>query len=569
VRRRPLSLLNLLLSDHHRPAILHHNRHRRWSPRNLRGRRRLPLATHALSQRPDIRRTRACADRPLLQPLALFQSPHQTHRMNILYIDIDSLRPDHLGCYGYDRPTSPNIDAIAARGVRMQSCHAPDAPCLPSRTALMSGRCGWSTGVVNHGGLASQPRPDGPTRGFRDSFRNTSWAAALREAGYYTASISPFGERHSAWHWYAGFNEIINPGGKGGNEVATEVMPAVENWLRRESARGRFFLHFNLWDPHTPYRTPAEYGNPFAEAPLPAWLTEDVRVEHWRGCGPHSAQELNGFDIKPWFNPADYPRQPLQAASMADVRAMFDGYDTGVRYADDAVGRVLNLLADLNLLDTTAIMLSADYGENLGELNIYGDHQTADEITTRVPLILHWPGVTDSSAGHVLGGLHYAYDAAASTIELAGGTVPDNWDGKSFARDLRAARNPVGRDHLVVSQGAWTCQRGVRWEHFLYVHTRHDGFHAFPDEMVFDLATDPHEQHNLAFSRHDLLLAGRTHHDAWLANHRATGAPDPFDTVMAEGGPSHCRGQLAAYLDRLRHTDRAALAAVLASRHPR
>ena len=80
--------------------------------------------------------------------------------MRILYIDIDSQRPDHLGCYGYHRKTSPNIDRIAARGVRFENHYVTDAPCLPSRTAMWSGRFGIHTGVINHGGAWRT----GPTR---------------------------------------------------------------------------------------------------------------------------------------------------------------------------------------------------------------------------------------------------------------------------------------------------------------------------------------------------------------------------------------------------------------------
>ncbi|MFN2111024.1 MAG: sulfatase-like hydrolase/transferase, partial [Anaerolineae bacterium] len=85
--------------------------------------------------------------------------------MRILYIDIDTLRPDHLGCYGYHRNTSPNLDALAQNGVRFKNCYTSDAPCLPSRTALWSGRFGFHTGVVNHGGTAAQPFVEGPSRG--------------------------------------------------------------------------------------------------------------------------------------------------------------------------------------------------------------------------------------------------------------------------------------------------------------------------------------------------------------------------------------------------------------------
>lgn len=491
--------------------------------------------------------------------------------MNLLYLDIDSLRPDHLGCYGYHRRTSPHLDSLAARGLRLRSCHASDAPCLPSRTALMSGRFGWHTGVVNHGGVASQPRPEGAARGFSDTFARTSWPATMRAAGYKTATISPFGERHSAWHWFAGFNEVLNPVGRGGMEIATEVVPAVDAWLQRHAGADpdqTFFLHVNLWDPHTPYRTPSKYGNSFADDPTPRWLTEAVRAAHWQGCGPHSAQEINGFSIQPWFDPADFPRQPLQAHSLDDVRAMFDGYDLGVRFADSAVGHLLRTLDACGLRDHTAILVSADHGENLGELNIYGDHQTADACTTRVPAILHWPGVTDAYAGRELTGLHYAGDVAATLVELAGGTVPANWDGRSFAAELRRGLTPTGRDSLVVSQGAWTCQRGVLWEDFLYLRTTHDGYHGWSDEMLFDLAADPHEQHDLAPRRPDLVQAGRARLAAWLAERTATGDPDPFEIVLAEGGPFHCRGELPAYLERLRATGRSHWADRLAHQHP-
>jgi len=84
--------------------------------------------------------------------------------MRILYFDIDSQRADHLGCYGYHRPTSPNIDRIAADGVRFDNYYVSDSPCLPSRTALFSGRFGIHNGVINHGGVAADPFIEGSPR---------------------------------------------------------------------------------------------------------------------------------------------------------------------------------------------------------------------------------------------------------------------------------------------------------------------------------------------------------------------------------------------------------------------
>ncbi len=73
--------------------------------------------------------------------------------MRIFFVDIDTLGdPDHLGCYGYHRDTSPNIDRIAENAVRFENNYVTDAPCLPSRTALWSGKHGFRTGVVGHMG---------------------------------------------------------------------------------------------------------------------------------------------------------------------------------------------------------------------------------------------------------------------------------------------------------------------------------------------------------------------------------------------------------------------------------
>jgi arylsulfatase A-like enzyme len=485
--------------------------------------------------------------------------------MRILYIDIDSLRPDHLGCYGYHRNTSPNIDAVAAEGARFENVYTTDAPCLPSRTALWSGRHGIHTGVINHGGAAAEPFIEGSGRGFTSRLGRTSWMHCLRQRGMRTATVSPFGERHSAWHWYANFTDIANTGLRG-MERADEIWPEARAWLERHAREEDWFLHVNFWDPHTPYRAPAAFGEPFAEQPLPAWLTEEVRQRHWEGCGPHSAREVRGFDDS-GDDPA-YPRQPCRADSMAEVRRMFDGYDTGILYADGYVGRLLNLLADAGVLQDTAVIISSDHGENLGELNIYGDHQTADYITTRVPLIVRWPGVT--RPGTVDRALHYHFDWAATAIELVGGTIPETWDALAFAESLRAGEES-GREYLVVSQGAWSCQRAVRWGSHLCIHSYHDGYHAFPDVMLFDVEEDPHERRDLAPARPDLAAEAAEHLQEWHMRmmRTATHPVDPMGTVLAEGGPLHTRGQLPAYLARLRATGRERWAERLAAAHPR
>ena len=492
--------------------------------------------------------------------------------MRILFIDIDTLRPDHLGCYGYHRNTSPNIDRIASQGVRFDNVYITDAPCLPSRSALWSGRTGFHTGVINHGGVAADPFIQGAGRGFRDVYDATGWISTLRRLGLYTATISPFGERHSAWWWYAGYKEIHNPG-MGGLELADAVTPLALEWIESHAKEDNWFLHVNYWDPHTPYRTPAEFGEPFANDPLPEWLTEDVRQRCWDGFGPHGAQEPGGYGTNPGeFNANQrFPRVPNQLGSMAAVKQWIDGYDTGIRYADDHAGRLLTALEQQGVLDDTIIIVSSDHGENQGELNIWGDHQTADEITCHIPLIIRWPGLTDG--GRVDSALHYHFDWAATLIELLGGKVPDNWDGQSFRQAFETGTQQ-GREALVVSQGAWACQRGVRFEHqgeaYFCLRAYHDGYKMVEPVMLFNLTQDPHEQVDLSEQQPDLVNLAMRYLADWERQMMLTSTTnvDPMMTVLREGGAYHTRGELPAYLARLRATGRVQHAERLERLHP-
>jgi choline-sulfatase len=477
--------------------------------------------------------------------------------MRLLYLDIDTLRADHVGCYGYHRATTPNIDALAAEGIRFANVYASDVPCLPSRTALITGTFGIRNGVVNHGGAAADLRSEGSRREFVSRYALTSWAGAFYWKGWHTASISSFPFRHSATWWNHGFMEAMNLMRGMGGERADQVVPGALDWLERRGRADNWFLHVHLWDPHTPYNTPAEYGNPFASDPVPAWHTEAVRARNWDLSGPHSAQEPWGFRPDEWGTPP--PRQPWDASSMEAVKGIFDGYDVGIRYADDALGTLLNKLDDLGVLDDTAVLVSTDHGEAFGELGVYADHQAADEATCHIPAVLRWPGVAPA----VHEGLQYHLDVAATVVELAGLRVPNRWDGRPIEI------GGPGRDSLVLSQGAWSCQRGVRFGNHLYLRTWHDGYHGhWPDEMLFDIRNDPHETNDCFAAETALAKMGASMLDAWTARQlERTGLDDPMDVVRCEGGPYHVRKHLSPYIDRLRATGRAQWADVLADRH--
>lgn len=489
--------------------------------------------------------------------------------MRILYIDIDTLRADHLGCYGYHRNTSPHIDSIAAEGVCFDNYYCADAPCLPSRTGLATGRFGITTGVVGHGGTAADHRLEGSDRGFRSRLSTETLTGMLRGAGFHTTLISPFAERHGTWGFYAGFNEIYNTG-KGGMESAEEISPVALDWIDRRGHEDNWFLHVNYWDPHTPYRAPAEVGNPFVDEPIPSWITPEVLANHRRMAGPHKAREISMFDNASL--PA-YPRHLGEIRDMDDLRRHFDGYDTGIRYADDHVGRLIAALKAKGVWDDVLVVVSSDHGENQGELGIYAEHGTADQATTRIPCIIRWPKrinpATPTKPGTHRSALHYQLDLAPTLAEVLGQPIPEVWEGSSFASSLVGDRDE-GHDQLVISQNAHVCQRSVRFGPYLYMRTYHDGYHELPREMVFDIVKDPHEQNDLAAERPDLLAEGARRLTLWHQD-RMKNSPngiDPMETVLQEGGPHHARGNLSRYLEFLRKTDRGEAAERLAAAHP-
>ena len=319
--------------------------------------------------------------------------------MRVLFVDIDTLRPDHMGAYGYHRNTTPNMDRVAAEGMRFDRVYCSDAPCLPSRAALISGQFGIHNGAVGHGGTAADRRLTGAHRGFMDECDTENFTHLFRRAGLSTTSISTFAERHSS-HWFtAGFNEVINVG-KCGGEGAEEVLPKALDWVERNGAKDNWYLHLHLWDPHTPYRTPLDF-DPFHDAPLNTWITEEIFREHLTLSSPHGLNEIGMYtDVE---NPS-YPKHPGSVRQYSQLRRLLDGYDSGVRYADEAVGKVLDALREKGVYDDLAIIITADHGENFGELGVYSEHGTADEPTCHIPLIIKWPGVRPGStdAGSII-----------------------------------------------------------------------------------------------------------------------------------------------------------------------
>lgn len=488
--------------------------------------------------------------------------------MRVIMFDIDTLRSDHMGCYGYKRNTTPTIDSVAMEGVKFEDYYCPNAPCLPSRASLITGQYGIRTGVVGHGGTAADMRLQGESRHFTDDFSENGLFMQFRRAGMHTVSFSTFPERHSSWWFNAGFNECINVGGRGG-ESAEAVTPQVLDWIERKGNEDNWFMHVHFWDPHTPYRAPAEFGNPFADVPLSDdWIDDKTFAGHLRHVGPHSANEINMWNDD---HSEKYPRHPGKISNLNEVKAFIDNYDCGIKYTDDNIKLILDLLKSKGLYgDDLAVIITSDHGENMGELGLYGEHGTADELTCHIPMIIKWPKAMKNFTAK---GFHDNVDLLPTIKELLNtplfGTHYE-YDGKSYAKTLLNGED-CSKENLVLTQACHVCQRSARFDDYIYIRTIHGGYHLFPQEMLFNVKTDPHQQKNIANNHPELCARGAKIVADWVDEmlKKSDYATDPMWTVMKEGGPEHTRGALEAYIERLRGTPREYGIALLRKTYPK
>jgi arylsulfatase A-like enzyme len=469
--------------------------------------------------------------------------------MRILLIDIDSLRPDHLGCYGYERDTSPTIDTVAESGVRFENCFVSDAPCLPSRTALATCRYGVNTGVVSHFGEGQWYHT--PASGHNpDVDRLMSFQHLARE-GIRTVSISSFGQRHSAYHFPAAFQETIQPTTETGvlaTETAADVTPKALDWIENNAAEDDWLLHVNYWDVHHPYVGIDDHVDAVRDSGPPAQWPDESALENQAGMtGPRTAdtwpnpreREADWYDEKY----AEWPI-PDRFTSREDVVQAVDGYDAAVRKVDGEVDRLLEALDAAGVREETAIIVTGDHGEALGEHGIYVDHAMPHPPCQRVPLIISWPGVTDDRAGATVAALVYQFDLMPTICDLADAAVPGAWDAEPFTPALTGDEVFEGRDRLVSGHGIYTFGRAVYEEDWVYIRLLHPGVFTFPGrfndpalpseglELLHDRVEDPHCTENLIEDRPTVADRLRGQLDCWLAEQVSVGWRDlqPIDT---------------------------------------
>lgn len=446
--------------------------------------------------------------------------------MRIILFDIDSLRPDHLGCYGYHRPTSPIIDSLASEGTIFTHYYCADAPCMPSRHNLITGRFGINSGVVTHAGPASIPRMEYRQYG-GPAPHNQLLQRHLREQGIDTISITNFTVRHTAVWFALGWSELHSPTLKTGGEIGEEVNACALRWLKNNAGRDNYFLHINYWDVHRPYKMDESWKERFADSPIAqSWPDEETIVKHQDIKGPFTAQQQFKDNHSP------FALMPDSIRNRTDFEQLVDGYDASIAYADYHVGLILEELKRQGVLDETVIIITADHGEALGEHGIYGDHVCADEAVNRIPLIIRWPGVTN---GRTCDEFYYNVDLSATLCEMAGAKIPEHYDGQSFLKELQGEAQ-AGRDYLVWGHGLYTLQRAVRTRDYLMVRTYDDFGYPFKPVELYEIEKDPHQTNDVAAQKPEVV----SHMDhllmEWLheQSSKPSSIPDPLQVELRE-----------------------------------
>jgi choline-sulfatase len=371
-----------------------------------------------------------------LPPPAVFaELPASVPRdLNLVFLTIDTLRADHLGCYGYARPTSPEIDRLAAESTLFENgwAHAPST--RYSMPALASGR--WPSAIEWDESIW-WPRLSAGTR---------TLAQALHDAGYYTGGLFSYSyfaasdrrgfERGMDFYstaraaLHVSVNGPMESRGTSSKEMADDGIAFMDAHKDR-----KFFLWLHFYDPHLSYE-------------------------------PHT--EVPSFGA-----------------------GRMDLYDGEIRFTDLHVGRLLAHLKELGLWGRTAVVLTGDHGEGFGEHGITEHGFDLYTAQTRVPFIVHVPGLAAQRvrvpAGHV--------DVAPTLVNLARGKPEPSFIGRSLVPTLAGAR-PADEDTRWVFQEV-SSERGKK--RALVTATRHLIWNWVPNDTTecYDRVRDPAETHDL------------------------------------------------------------------------
>jgi arylsulfatase A-like enzyme len=274
---------------------------------------------------------------------------------NIILISIDTLRSDHLGCYGYERETSPSIDELAENSALFMNCHSPTGKTLPAHMSMFT-----SLYPIHHRMLANGNRV---VQRLDESI--LILAEPLRKNGYFTGAFTG-GAYLSAHYGYSkGFDFYHGDPRAFGRETAPLLYAKSGKWLE-ENRNKKFFLFLHTYQVHGPYSCPEPFSSMFADENA-KWKFMNVAIK---------------------FQADEYMK--LSENEKRNLIALYDGE---IRYTDELfIKPLIELLKKLEIFDNTLIVLTSDHGEEFYDhrgwqhgLSLYGEQ-------IKVPLIMKFPG---------------------------------------------------------------------------------------------------------------------------------------------------------------------------------
>lgn len=388
--------------------------------------------------------------------LSLCASAHAA-KPNVLFIAVDDLRAE-LGCYGSDHIISPNIDKLAATGVRFDRAYCQQAICGPSRASVMTGLRPDSTDVhgnrthfrKTHSDIVTLPQhfknhgyhaqsmgklyhgvfPPGSSNTAADTFGDeASWSVPTFRPGpryYYTeegieAAKATFAKMYGEGDWT---QKLVFGPATEAPDVDDSVLydgqvadRAVKTLKELKSSDKPFFLAVGFIKPHSPYIAPKKYWNLYDAEKIA--LAEDQTLPEFKLSG-HGSGELRRYT----------DQQKRGAITESDQRKVRHAYYACISYIDAQVGKVLDELENQGLAENTIVVLWADHGYHLGEKGLWGK-TTNYELNARVPLIIRAPGKKGN--GKVSPALVELVDLYPTLADLAGLPVDEKLEGISFA----------------------------------------------------------------------------------------------------------------------------------------
>lgn len=378
----------------------------------------------------------------------------------------------HFDCYGVPTVCSPNIDALAADGVRFTRMFASSSICSPSRASLMSGQWPQRNGVV---GLASEPY----NWDFIDPRRHLSHV--LRDAGYRTAL---FGMHHDMLDGSRMGFDRVDPGapssGKGDPRYAIRTAQTFQKFLDQGGAGAGqpFYAQIGFFETHTPFGHGGVEPDDSKGVLIPPFAEEPAGKHMFKS---HSGQPVNPFDPD-------------------SLRRFAAGLQGSVRCADEGVGIVLRALKARGLEANTLVLFNTDHGPELPRAK-----WTMYDAGIRVAFIMRWPA-GDIRGGRICDALLSNVDFLPTLAELTGLPVRHALDGVSFAAALGGAATTTPPRDTVFSLFVNEELYAARTERYKLIRFFQEGFEFDADGKrilrrpvrLYDLAADPLELHDLA-----------------------------------------------------------------------